>query len=325
MPQGRLIAIAPAGRGLRRLAALAAALALPALAEVSTPPATSGVAVEVGFGHESQTSPLFRVSPEGTLIRMEGVDRLAGAHYQGSLSGFADFPVGPDWRLALGGDIRYKRAPGVQALDFAMASVNPMLRTALAGGFFGIGPNLQRTDVAGERFRSVRGWHADWAAADLAGNNWQLFLDRGTNRHWGDLIDLDSTATLFMVRRRQVEPLPGIDAIDVEAAVGRERNDRGFAELSNRYAFLRVSLDRRQWGVGWSLGMSWQTDAFDDTALPGLPARRDRSTTLEFAAAYEIAPGHTLKFEATGATNRANLELYENRYRQFSLAYGTSW
>lgn len=305
--------------------ALIAAITLPVLAEVSTPPTTSSVSAEFGFGHESQTSPLFRVSPEGTLIRLEGFDRLAGAHYQGSLSGFTDWSIGSDSRLALGGDIRYKRAPGVQALDFAMASVNPMLRTAFAGGFVGIGPNLQRIDVAGERFRSVSGWHADWANGDVAGNHWLLFLDRGTNRHWADLIDLDSTATLFMVKRRQVEPLPGIDAIDVEVAVGRERNDRGFAELSNRNAFFRVSLDRRQWGIGWSLGASWQTATFDDTALPGLAARRDRSTTLEFAAAYEIAPGHTIKLEATGATNRANLELYENRYRQLSLAYGTSW
>lgn len=304
-------------------------MALPALAEVAGPvagpPTTTNFAAEFGIGHESQTSPLVRISPEGVLIRLDGFDRLAGTHYQGGVSGFTDWALGAESRLALGGDIRYKRAPGVQALDFAMASVNPMLRTSFAGGYFGIGPNLQRIEVAGERFRSVRGWHADWATGDLAGNHWLLFLDRGTNRHWDDLVDLDSTATLFMVKRRQVEPLPGIDAIDLEIAVGRERNDRGFAELANRNAFFRVSLDRKQWGIGWSAGMSWQSAVFDDTPLPGLPARRDRATTVEFGAAYEVAAGQTLKFEAIAATNRANLALYENRYRQISLAYAISW
>lgn len=313
---------------MRRLAALALAWPLPVLAQVAgaaPAPSVSNLSVELGYGHESQSSPLFRVTPEGALVRLEGFDRLAGAHHHGGISGFADWPIGTESRLSLGADIHYKRAPGVRALDFATASLNPMLRTPAAGGFFGIGPNLQQIDVAGERFRSVRGWHADWVLADLAGSNWMLFLDRGRNRHQGDLVDLDSTATLFMLKRRHVEPLPGLDAIDLEFAVGRERNDRGFAELANRNAFLRASVDRKQWGIGWSVGVSRQAAVFDDTALPGLPRRRDRATTLELGAVYEVAPGHTIKLEATGATNRSNQELYENRYRRVSLAYATNW
>mgnify|MGYP000940178781 CR=1 FL=1 len=86
--------------------------------------------------------------------------------------------------------------------------------------------------------------HADWVLADLAGSNWMLFLDRGRNRHQGDLVDLDSTATLFMLKRRHVEPLPGLDAIDLEFAVGRERNDRGFAELARRRGYYPATQGR---------------------------------------------------------------------------------
>ena len=284
---------------------------------------TFGVAV--GIGYEDQTSPLVRVTPEGTLIRLDGVDRLSGSHVHGSIGGVADLQFSPESRLALGGDLRFKRAPRASVFDFASIAFNPMLRTSLFGGQVGIGRNLQRLDVAGQRFRRVYGTIADWTLGELDGSHWLVLVDRSRNRHWNEFSDFDSTATQLLFKRHVVRPGLGLDAIEAEVVLARERNDQGFAELSSKSALVRVGIEFSLFGVEAGVGLARHTSRFDDTALPDEPRRRDLATTLDVSLSYELQPRHALKLDFLDSTNDANVALYENRYRMLSLAYSVGW
>ena len=282
-------------------------------------------AAEVGFGYESQSAPLVRLTPQGTLVRLDGVARLAGSHERINLGGMHDWPLADGLRLALSGDLHVKHSPQSRDLDFVNAAVNPMLRWSALGGFLGLGPNVQHIAVAGRHFRDAVSFHADWTQADDGGSHWMLMADVGRNRHRGDLVDLDSTSAMLLLQRHLAAPLPGIDGFDIDLSLARERNDRRFPELSSRNLMVRLGLERRQWEVTWSVGASGQWARFDDTPLATLSRRRDQSLILEAGAERELAPGRSLRLEWTTARNRANLPLYENRYRQVALGFNWAW
>lgn len=308
-----------------RGARLAGLLLFLAATACAAPPSASSLSIDAGIGYETQTSPLIRISPQGSLILLDDINRLAGSHVRASLSGMQDWAVGEELRLAVSGDLHLKRSPQTRDLDFSNVSLSSALRWPVGPGFLGIGPGVQRIEVAGRHFRDVTGIHADWTRADERGNHWMVMLDRGRNRHRGDLIDLDSTSTVLMLQHHLAAPLPGVDALDLDLSLARERNDRGFAELSNRNLMLRLGLERSQWGINWGVGLIRQVDRFDDTPLPELPRRKDRSTLLEISAEIALAPGRTLRFDASTVRNQANLALYEDRYRQIGVGVNLSW
>jgi hypothetical protein len=280
---------------------------------------------EIGVGYESQTSPVVRVTPEGTLVRLDGFDRLAGANVHGSTSGMADVQFSPDSHFTVGGDLRFKRAPSASVFDFASVSINPMLRTTLWGAVVGLGRNLQRIDVAGGRFRRVFGTVADLTVADPSGDFWVVLVDRSRNRHVGDLRDLDSTSTQMLFKRHVEKPGFGLDAIEFEIILARERNDQDFHELSSRSALGRIAFDAHILGLDTGLGIARHVSKFDDTAFPGTPRRRDLATTLDASIAWEFQPRNTIKLDYMISKNDANLALFENTYRVVSLGYGIAW
>ncbi|HNM75954.1 MAG TPA: hypothetical protein PKN13_11540 [Accumulibacter sp.] len=292
----------------------------------AAPPSAANLAAEVGWGHESQTSPLVQISPQGTLIFIGGQRRLAGSHWRTNVSGLRDWPLFGDVRLALAGDLHVKRSLPTPDFDFLNASFSPALRTSLGEwGNIGVAGHWQHIDVAGAHFRNARSLQVDWTYADGHGGHWVIMADAGKNRHRGELSDLDSTSTTLLLQRHVEAPLPGIDAADLELYLVRERNDRGFDELASRSHLLRASLEHAWLGVTWSAGLAWQQARFATALLPTLPVRRDEAWTIELAAAVELAPGRTLRVDYVGVRNESNIALYQNRYRQISVALQFTW
>lgn len=292
----------------------------------AAPPSAANLLAEVGWGYESQTSPLVQLSPQGTLIFLEGRRRLAGSHWRANISGMRDWELLGEVRLALAGDLHVKRSPRTPDFDFLNASFSPALRTSMdEWGNIGVGSHWQHIDVAGAHFRNVQSLQIDWTYADREGGHWVIMADVGKNRHRGELTDLDSTSATLLLQRHAQTPLPGIDAADLELYLVREHNDRGFPELSSRSHLLHVSLEREWLGVTWSAGLAWQQARFDQTVLPTMPVRRDEAWTIELAAALALAPGRTLRVDYVDVRNESNVALYQNRYRQLSVALQLTW
>ena len=279
----------------------------------------------VGVGYESQTSPLVRLSPEGTLVLIDGLARLAGSHVRVGIGGMVDHGLGQAWRLALGGDVQVKRSPSTRDLDFMTASTNAMLRRPSDAGIFGIGPSLQRIWVAGSRFRDATGVLADWTLGADDGSHWMASCDLSSNRHPGDYADFDSRSASAVLRRHVAKPIAQLDALDIEIAAMRESNRRRFAELSSWSGLIRAGVERNLWSVDWSAEVSLQRAWFDDAPLASLPARRDRGITFQFAADRKLSSALNLRVEFTASRNRANVPIYNYRYRQTTLALVSNW
>ncbi len=184
---------------------------------------------------------------------------------------------------------------------------------------------MQRMWVAGERFRDVTAMQADVTRGTSDGGYWAWLAGAGVRRHGGVYSDLDSRAASLSVHRRIVSPVAGVDAVDIELGAGREINAHGFADLANRNAYARVSVDRRIAGIDWAVGYMMQRAHFDAALVEELPARRDTYRDIDVAATFELDKGGVLRLDAVTARNDANLPMFENRYRQISLTLSLNY
>jgi hypothetical protein len=301
---------------------LAALALLASTAGFAEPAQPSRISVEIGVGHESQSAPLIQISPESTVIYLPGLQRLGGSHVRTSVQGFAGAPVGGDVSATVSGDATLKHSPGSPDLDFLSLSLQPMLHLPVGAASVGVGLNLQRMDVARQHFRTTRGVQANWTLPASNGL-WAVVADAGRYRHPGDLADLDARAVSLVLQRQFTRPLPGLDGADVSAIVGRERNGRGFRELSHRSAMLSASAQWTWLGAGWSAGGSLRRARFDDTAFDGEPPRDDRTTLFDLSAQWPLSPRQSLRVEFNDVRNASNARLYDNRYRQLAVALRT--
>lgn len=291
-------------------------------AQGATPP-TAGM--ELSLGHEELTSPLVRLSDTGPLLRVEGLSRLAGNTWRLAGSFMHDWSTAEGASFALSGHAETRRSPQAPDLDWSLISTDLMARRPLAGMLWGLGPTLQRLDVAGRHFRDVLGLQADVLRTLEAGGHWSLAGLRAEYRHPGDNRDFDSALAMWNVQRRFAQPLPGTDSLDIEAGVLRERNRRGLPELSSRSVYGRVALAGKLGEVEWSAGLMLQRSRFDASPLPALAPRRDGYRAVDLALSYDLTADNYIKLEANFARNAANLALYESRYRQLALTLGHNW
>lgn len=296
------------------------------------PPAPGGqISVEAGLGHEQHSSPLMRVSPDGTQLFVAGLNRLASDYGQLALSGVRDWPVGDEARLAVSGHALWKRSPTAPDLAFGTLSGNLAWRWPRLGGSLGIGPDIQKVDVAGAPFRRAGSLHGDLTWADADGNAsggggfTVLMADVARNRHAPEFADFDSRTTIVSAHRHVGAGLPLVDALDLELGSWRERNAQGFADLSSRGEYARVSADVRRGAWTASVGYARHRVRFDAALLDTQPARRDRIGTVELALQWAWSAEATLSLELTQARNRANLDLYENRFRQAGVTLSLGW
>ena len=291
----------------------------------AAPPATGTLSVELGAGSERLSSPLIRLSPDGTLVFVDGLTRIDGSFRRVVVSGVRDVPLGDSTRMTVGGRLDEKSSPDAPDLGFRFASLDAIVRRPAGGGTLGIGPSLQRIWVAGRHFRDVAALHVDWTRVEPERGYTAWVAELGTNRHRGVHADLDGNVLAVSTHRKSKQPFPWLDGLDFDAGVRREVNANGFADLASRSAWARVSADRRFAGATWSVGAMLQRAWFDAALFDDTPARRDRYRLLDAAVEIELAPRRTLRVEAIDARNSSTLALYENRYRLVGVTLTLGW
>lgn len=280
--------------------------------------------LDVGLGNESQTSPLFQLSPESNIIYQDGVDRLSGSHLRTALQGSSEWAWSAGVVTSLAGEVTFKRSPNTPGFDFGSLSLQPAVHLPMGGANVGLGLNLQGLDVAGQHFRDVTGIQANWTRSD-GDHLWGVVVDTSTYKHNGDLAVMDAVASSVVLLRQIRNPLPGVDGIDFSGILGREESVRGLGELSSRSVMLTV-LARWSWfGADWSLGRGWRQAVFDDTAFPGEPIREDHTAMLDLALQWPLSADRSVRFEFNEAHNTSTTRLYDNTYRQFSVTLRSSF
>ncbi len=275
--------------------------------------------VEVGVGQESQSSPLFQLSPESTVVDLGGLQRLGGSHLRTHVQGLYGIPLDDGLSASVAGNAMLKRSPQTPDLNFNFLSVQPTLHVPLKSGNLDLGLNLQQIDVAGRRFRNIRGAQASWTRFD-GQNLWALVGETGTYRHKGDLSDLDAASSALVLQRHLHHPARGIDGLDLAFAVGRERNQRGYRELSHRSAMVNLSLQWAWLGANWSAGGGWRRAQFDDRAFPSEPVRLDRGTNIDVMAEWPLSPSQSVSVQFNNIRNASSTRLYNNHYQQLGVA-----
>lgn len=292
-----------------------------ASAQAETP---SQITTEVGLGYESQTSALLRLSPQGELINIDGLQRLSGSHIRLGIQGHTHWQFGDGLGLSLSADASNKRAPGASDFDLSMISVQPEVHLAMPSGSVGWGLTLQRMDVAGRPFRDVTGTQVNWTRIDEEGSLWSVVTDLTANRHI-EFSDLDAVATSLSLQRQWMKPLRGLESINLSAYWSRERNTRGIDELSYRNVMLSASAEWHMLDLTWSIGVSRQQIQFDDTAFLDGVARVDQSAGLEFSVEHELTPKSTLRVEYSSVRSTSTQAMYDNAYQQIAVKLRTTW
>jgi hypothetical protein len=277
---------------------------------------------EAGAGYEQQTAPLFQVSPDSTIIYIDGLRRLAGSSYRTSIQGFAEKSLGNGVGFMISGDASVKRSPATPDLNFSSISAQPGLHFPVGASSAGLGLNFQRMEVAGQHFRDVQSVQGNWTVFDQK-NFWAVIGDVGVNNHRGQLADLDARTASLVVKRQVAEPLKGLDSADLTAVVGRESNVRGLAELSHSSAMLHGSVHWKLFGASWTAGQAWRIARFDESAFANEAARRDGTAITDLAATWELSKKQSLRIEFNNVRNHSNTRLYENHFQQITLSLRT--
>lgn len=275
--------------------------------------------VEAGLGHESQTSPLVRIDPQGALVDLGTQQRLRAAHVRVDLQGLLDTAPGAGASLNLAGSAQVRRAPGHGDFDLGVLSLQPGVQWPTAAGSFGLGLQWQRIGAAGSFTRHGRALQLTWTRPLQQGFVTAL-LERGHQRHGSAFADLDARTGSWMLQRHLPLQGHGVDSLDLAVIGAREHNARGFAELSSRTQLLQATLQGEVERWGWSTGLAWQRVRFGDTAFAGLPPRHDRAWMVDAALSRPLDGGWSLRLSATAQSNRSNTRLYDNRYRLWSLS-----
>ncbi len=283
------------------------------------------ISSEAGVGYESQTSPLIRLSPQGELISLDGLQRLGGTSYRIGLQTFANWQLGNNWGASLAADFSQKKLPTAPDFDFGMASIQPSMHMAVGTASVGWGGTLQRIDVGGRAFREVRGAQLTWTLPQANANLWMAIADLGSNRHSEAFSDLDSSTASVTVQRHVARPLSGLEGMDIAAFVARERNEKGFVELSHTSAMLSTSIQWQWQDILWTTGASLQQVRFDGTAFAAEPLRMDRATGIELAAEHKLSRRTTVRIEYSEVRNVSSIPLYDNSFQQFGVKFRTTW
>lgn len=276
--------------------------------------------VEWGVGYESQKAPLFQVTPESTVVYLDGVQRLAGSHLRARAQLDWTLPLEHGRGFNLQADLQGKRGNANRGLDFYAASLQPMWNMPLDASSVGAGLSLQTTGVAGAAFRETRGLTLNWTRPGNDGL-WAVIGEWSRYRHHAGFSELDAQARSVLGLRRWDTPWPGVESAQLSLIVAREHNSRGLPELSQRSALLGAAVDGRWQGLDWTVRLSHLTARFDGTAFSGLSRRSDHMAMLDAVLAWPLADGQQIRLEANLLGNRSTVRLFQNRYRQWSLSW----
>lgn len=289
----------------------------------ATPP--SRFSTEIGVGHEIQSSPLIRLSPQGNLLSVEGMQQLSNSNLQASVQGFDNWQLGNGLELALSADAHQKRVAGASDADFGNFSVHPAVHWARTWGTLGWGLSYQQMQVGRRPFRTVRSTQLDWTFADATGNHWALIAEAGYNQHPEEFADLDAHTASLVMQRHIAHPVAGLESLEISAYLNHEKNARDIDELSSHSVMLVSSISWIWRGLTLSAGVSLQETQFAEQPFAQDPARTDRAVGLDLSVEHEFSPRHTLRLEYNHVRNHSNIELYENQNQQMAIKLRSSW
>jgi hypothetical protein len=293
---------------------------------------TTHLQVDVGIGHESQSAPLFQLTPESTILYQDGVDRLSGSHLRTALQGSAEWTLEHGMALSMAADATLKRSPGTPGFDFSALSLAPTLTLPWGGASLGLGGSLQTIEVAGQHFRDTAGLQLNWTHADGTPQDgmqlWGVVAETSRYFHADAMAEMDADSASIVVLRQFGKPfsiINAIEGIDFTAIVARENNLRGIAELSNRSGMFSLLLRGSVGEVQWSVGRSWRHARFDGAGLDADVAREDHTTMLDLALQWTLHPGQALRVELNEAHNVSTVRLFDNLYHQLSVTLRSSY
>lgn len=284
-----------------------------------------GVEAEFGLSRATSSSPLYRFSPDGALVRLDGRTRLAGTLLDAGISGQHEAALIGDWRASVSGRVHDSRSSRARDLEFGQLGTDLAVRHPWAGGLAGIGWSWQRLWVAREDFRRSAGWQLDWVRPFDGGSYLLLAFERARLRHGTDFSDLDGVVRQWSASGRIEQPGAGLAGIDVQAGLRHENNLRGLADLSHRGRFARVSLDRDQGALRFTGALMVNTARYRAALAEGLEPRRERTVSVELSALADLGGGHGVKVHAQWSRNRAQPALFDNLYRQVGVGFVTGW
>jgi len=286
--------------------------------------APAEVNTEVGIGSEAQTSPLFQVSPIGTPIYLEGLQRLRNKHLTASAGVHWLSEPGQSVHVSVAASAMFKRAPSHPDFDFTMWSAQPTLHWTLAGWGLGAGPSWQRIGVAGRRFRDTPGWQVSVSRPD-DDDLLTLVAERGRYRHSAEWQDLDAQATTALLQWQRSFKSSPVETTQLTLHFAQESNLQGLDELSHRSRALQWGADGQWAGLSWAVLGSWQRSRFAASAFDGEAPRRDRSWTLDMSISQPLDTRHALKFGFSHSRNHSTVPLYDQRYRQLTCSLTSRW
>lgn len=291
---------------------------------VRAQPADSHFQLDIGVGSESQTSPVFQISPEGNILYMDGSQGLHGTHVRSSLQGSVDWTWEGGVSTSISADATVKKSPGTPDLDFASISLQPAIHIPWGTGSVGAGINWLSYDVGGHHFRDATGLQVDWTKSD-GQNLWAVVAEVSAYRHAHEFADMDATATSVVVLRQIADPLPGIDGLDLSAIVGKEVNAHGYLDLASHSAMVHATVHWSWLGASWSLGAGRRVAVFEESAFPNEPVRADNTAMTDLSAQWPLSAKHSIRVEYNYMNNTSNTHLYDNTHQQLSVSWRTAW
>jgi hypothetical protein len=286
--------------------------------------AAAEINTEMGLGSEAQSSPLFRLSPVGTPIYLEGLQRLRSEHLMASASLNWLFEPWQTVHVSVAASAMGKRAPKQPDFDFSVLSAQPTMHWALEGLSLGTGPSWQSIRVAGRRFRDTPGWQISITRPqdqDLL----NLIVERGHYRHSSEWQDLNAQATTALLQWQRSFKNSPVETAQLMLHFGQDSNLHGLDELSQRSRALQWGADGQVAGLSWGFLGSWQRSRFRASAFEGDAPRRDRSWTLDASISRQLDTKHALKVGLSHSRNHSSVALYDQRYRQLTCSITSHW
>lgn len=283
------------------------------------------ISTEFGIGYESQSSPLVRISPEGTLINLSGKQNINSHYVRANIQGYSSWGMGEGWGVAAAGAATFKQAPNEKNFDFNSMSIQPSLYMAIGSASLGWGVALERLSVADKHFRDVVATQLNWTLADPAENIWALVGEFAENQHVETFSELNSNSTSLILQRHLNKPFNGIDGLDFNAYLERDRNKKGFDDLSYRNMMLTTSVQWRWLNIAWTASSTWQKTKFDAISFEQEPTRIDKSVGLGLTAEHELSTNNTLRVSYNNVHSVSTTTMFNNHYQQLEITICKTW
>ena len=283
--------------------------------------AQSTFLAEWGFGHERtqaptvilQKEPPYAIAgPDKTLSARVGRLMATGSYHWPQSSGTQ---WSASWQLVT------QQTSAQNALGYAVAGGDLRSVWLLDGASLGVGLAQQDMWSQGQRFRRSVSVDADWTKAKAGAGFWSLNASLGTYRHPAELKELDSQFVSVGFVRRWLSPVAGLDSADLDVGWGAEHNIRAIDGLSNRRHHVRLATERK-WGA-WTAygGVSRQSTRYQAGLEAGESPRKDAFTFVNFGLMRDLGDHWSLRLATTSTANRANLPLYLQHSRGWSMSW----